>query len=138
MALKAAAAMALSNRYTDDSVVGLGSIKGADCRIEKITTDEHGDDTVTFIWVGEDGSKERKDMLVKDGTKPVAVRPISADSFVFVYSDGSQSEPQTLPSSSKDVVISPDKENALQKRDDGLFVDDVDFETENIDFSKEW
>lgn len=141
MALKPAAVLSMSGKYTDESLVGLGAVKGASCQIEKITTDEYGDDTITFVWTGSDGTQLRQDMLVKDGTKPVAVKPVSDDSFVFVYSDGSQSEPQKLPSSSKDVVISPDEGNAIQKREDGLYVEkttDIDFETENIDYDHEW
>ena len=57
----------LSRKYTDMSIVGLGSIKGANCTIKDIVHHD-GINTVTFEWEGTDGTKKTRDMVVYDGT----------------------------------------------------------------------
>lgn len=57
----------LSRKYTDMSIVGLGSIKGANCTIKDIVHQD-GINTVTFEWEGTDGTKKTRDMVVYDGT----------------------------------------------------------------------
>ena len=57
----------LSRKYTDMSIVGLGSIRGANCTIKDIVHQD-GINTVTFEWTGTDGTKKTRDMVVEDGT----------------------------------------------------------------------
>lgn len=57
----------LSRKYTDMSIVGLGSIKGANCTVKDIVHQD-GINTVTFEWEGTDGTKKTRDMVVYDGT----------------------------------------------------------------------
>ena len=57
----------LAKRYVDDTVIGLGFLKGANCTIKSIV---HQDDTniVTFEWTAIDGTVQTQEMIVKDGT----------------------------------------------------------------------
>ena len=57
----------LSRKYTDMSIVGLGSIRGANCTVKDIVHQD-GINTVTFEWEGTDGTKKTRDMVVYDGT----------------------------------------------------------------------
>ena len=57
----------LSRKYTDNSIVGLGAIKGANCTVKDIVHQD-GINTVTFEWVGTDGTTKTRDMIVYDGT----------------------------------------------------------------------
>lgn len=57
----------LSRKYTDMSIVGLGSIKGANCTIKDIVHQD-GVNTVTFEWTGTDGTTKTREMSVYDGT----------------------------------------------------------------------
>jgi hypothetical protein len=57
----------LSRKYTDNAIVGLGSIRGANCTIKDIVHQD-GINTVTFEWEGTDGTTKTRDMVVYDGT----------------------------------------------------------------------
>ena len=57
----------LSRKYTDNALVGLGALKGANCTIKNIIHKD-GINTVTFEWEGTDGTKKTRDMIVYDGT----------------------------------------------------------------------
>lgn len=58
---------ALSKHYTDETVIGLGALKGASAQIKSI---EHrdGQNIVTFLWEATDGSTRESIMRVNDGT----------------------------------------------------------------------
>ena len=55
-----------SKTYTDESLLGLGSLKGAPCTIKSIT-EVDGGQKVTFEWTGTSGTKQTSEMTVKDG-----------------------------------------------------------------------
>ena len=57
----------LSRKYCDNSIVGLGAIKGANCTVDDIVHQD-GINTVTFKWTGTDGTTKTRDMIVYDGT----------------------------------------------------------------------
>lgn len=57
----------LSRKYCDMSIIGLGSIKGANCTVKDIVHQD-GINTVTFEWTGTDGTTKTRDMVVYDGT----------------------------------------------------------------------
>jgi hypothetical protein len=57
----------LSRKYTDMSIIGLGAIKGANCTVKDIVHQD-GVNTVTFEWVGTDGTTKTREMSVYDGT----------------------------------------------------------------------
>lgn len=58
---------ALSKKYTNDTVIGLGAIRGANCTIKSIVHQD-GINTVTFEWTGTDGTVQTSEMIVNDGT----------------------------------------------------------------------
>lgn len=54
--------------YISKTLVGMGALKGANCRIKSIV--KSGDlNTVTFIWTDTDGTNKESTMLVLDGAK---------------------------------------------------------------------
>ena len=57
----------LSRKYCDNSIIGLGAIRGANCTISDIVHQD-GINTVTFKWTGTDGTEKTRDMVVYDGT----------------------------------------------------------------------
>ena len=58
--------LALSKKYTKDSLIGMGALKGAACTVTDITK-ENGINKVTFEWTAADDSKRTSEMLVADG-----------------------------------------------------------------------
>lgn len=59
--------LALAKKYTRDTVIGLGALKGANCIVKSIEK-SNGRNTVTFEWTGTDGTKQTREMYVDDGT----------------------------------------------------------------------
>lgn len=54
--------------YVKQTLVGMGALKGANCRIKSI--EKSGNlNTVTFIWTDTDGTSKESIMLVYDGAK---------------------------------------------------------------------
>lgn len=92
---------ALSKKYTDKTVEGLGVLKGADCTVKSIT--ENDDNiTVTFEWTGTGGTKETSVMTVPKGEDGVSVKAVKIDeksNLLFTMSDGSIINAGELPSS---------------------------------------
>lgn len=54
--------------YVDETLVGMGALKGAPCTIKSITS-EDGVHTVQFEWVDADGDSHTSDLVVTDGEK---------------------------------------------------------------------
>ena len=59
--------LALSKKYTEDTVIGLGALKGENCTIKSVEKKD-GQNIVTFEWTGTDGTKKETKMYVEDGT----------------------------------------------------------------------
>lgn len=57
----------LSRQFTKKTVIGLGAIKGSPCTVESIVKQD-GQNIVTLKWEGTDGTIERREMVVDDGT----------------------------------------------------------------------
>jgi hypothetical protein len=58
----------LSRKYTEDTVIGLGAIKGAPCTIKK-TEHKDGVTYITFEWTATDGTtKQQTTVAISDGT----------------------------------------------------------------------
>ena len=53
-----------SKTYTDESLLGLGSLKGAPCTI-KSQTETDDSYIVTFEWTGTSGAKETSQLTIK-------------------------------------------------------------------------
>lgn len=66
--MNAKQAYVLSKHYTDDSLIGLGALKGASCIIKK-TEYKDGINYVTFEWTANDGvTKKETQIAIHDGT----------------------------------------------------------------------
>jgi len=57
----------LSKKYTEDTVIGLGAIKGANCTIQS-AVHENGKTTITFAWKALDDTTRTTEIEVLDGT----------------------------------------------------------------------
>lgn len=57
----------LSKKYTDETAIQFGGLKGAPCKIKSITK-QNGQNIVTFEWTNDDGEIRTSTMNVEDGT----------------------------------------------------------------------
>ena len=83
---------ALSKKFTEDTAIGLGAVKGAPCTISSIQ--DNGDSTtLTFKWTGDDGTVQSSTMTVKNG---VSIIDVSIDETTNIltctFSDGTTQE----------------------------------------------
>lgn len=58
-----------AKRYTDETVVGGGAIKGKNCIVESIIYRDHKN-IVTFKWELDDGTVKRETLTIEDGVTP--------------------------------------------------------------------
>ena len=65
--MNAVQAYALSKKYTDETAIEFGGLKGANCQIKSIVH-EDGRNIVTFLWKNSDGDERESVMYVEDGT----------------------------------------------------------------------
>ena len=73
-------AYAMAKTYVEESLVGVGAIKGANCTIKSIVDDPtEGTHTVTFEWTATDGTKRTSVMIVKDGQGEGDVEPLEPE-----------------------------------------------------------
>lgn len=59
--------LALAKKYTRDSLIGVGAIKGAPCQIKSIVK-QNGVNIVTFLWQDNDGGQHESTLQIDDGT----------------------------------------------------------------------
>ena len=145
--------LALAKAFTKKTVDGLGALKGANAVITSITK-ENGISTVTFEWTGTSGIKETDSIQVKDGEKGdtgLSVKSLSIDEnehLIITYSDNTTEDAGAMPRielgisaeggnaliqkedglyvAEGAVVISPDENNALESRGNGLYAENKD------------
>lgn len=85
----------LSKKYTNDSLDGVGALKGAPCRISKIEPVEGGN-KITFAWTSNSGVASTSTLIVKDGAEGVGIKKIEkiktvdlVDTYRMTFTDGS-------------------------------------------------
>ena len=88
---------ALSKKYTDKTVEGLGGLKGEPCTIKSVTSKNNGTEIV-FEWVGTSGTIETSSIFVENGVDGIDGNGISnvekintvglIDTYRITFTDG--------------------------------------------------
>ena len=97
---------ALSKKYTDKSIEGLGAIKGAPCTIKSTTETSEGTEVV-FEWTGTDGTTETKTITIKNGVSITDIEISSNNHLICTMSDGSTIDAGEVPNVKGDTGFSP-------------------------------
>ena len=58
---------ALAKKYTDETAIQFGGLKGASCKIKSIVKKD-GQNIITFEWKNDDGDTRESKLYVEDGT----------------------------------------------------------------------
>jgi len=89
---------ALSKKYTEKSLVGLGALKGSNCVITKTEVTDKGTE-ITFEWKSYNDAKETTTILVKNGEQGNGVVKVEkiktvdlVDTYKMTFDDGSTFE----------------------------------------------
>lgn len=101
---------AAAKKYTADSLIGLGALKGANCTVSKIEELNDGA-SVTFMWTATDGTTQRSTMKVSNGVSIVGVTMNSDNTISCTLSDGS------VVKSSGAIKVEPNKINYTTSKD---------------------
>jgi hypothetical protein len=88
--------LAIAEKYTRDSLVGLGALKGAPCTISKTETVSDGTE-ITFKWTGDDGSTNTRKIKVMDGISVVSASIGSGNHLLLTLSNGNVIDAGVLP-----------------------------------------
>lgn len=119
----------LSKKYTNDTVIGLGAIKGANAIVKSIV---HENDTniVTFEWTATDGTVQTQEMIVKDGT-PIYTWE-SGESYnvgdIAIYNSAFY----ICTTANSDVTFNPSKWSAVGSSDSNFGIVDTASHLPNI------
>ena len=96
----------LSKKYTNDSLDGIGAVKGAPCRISKIEPIEGGN-KITFAWTSNSGVESTNTLIVKDGEQGNGIAKVEkiktvdlVDTYRMTFDDGSTFEYEVANGSS--------------------------------------
>lgn len=81
--------LAMSQKYTEDSLVGVGAIKGSPCTIKSITkNDKTGINTIVFEWEASNGQFYQQEMQVQDGTNISDIDLDASNRLVLTLTNG--------------------------------------------------
>lgn len=58
---------ALSKKYTDETAIQFGGLKGAPCKVKSVVK-ENGQNIVTLQWTNDDGDERESKIFIDDGT----------------------------------------------------------------------
>ena len=113
--------LAVAEKYTKDTAIGLGAVKGAPCTISKI--EEVADGTeITFKWTGDDGSTNTRKIKVMDGISVVSGTIDENKHLILTLSDGAEVDCGELPlvDDAEDVAYTQPKEASVENVKDAL------------------
>lgn len=85
--MNAIVALKKAKDYTNDTVIGLGAVKGSPCTIKSTTETPDGTEVV-FEWTGTSGTKETTSLNVKNGTSITKVTVDNNNNLIIDFSDG--------------------------------------------------
>lgn len=126
------ATLVAAKRYTNETVIGMGALKGAPCTVKSVTPVTGGNEVI-LSWTATDGSVKENSFTVKDGVSVVGVSiDTPTNSLIVELSDGSTRNAGVLPKGEKGdkgfsptITENPDNTNEIYKLDvtneDGTF-----------------
>lgn len=91
--MKAIEVIGIVKTYVNETLVGMGALKGANCRIQSLTK-SGSVNTVVFVWTDTDGDDHTSTMLVSDGaagadgvSPTITVKTSTDDTYILTITD---------------------------------------------------
>lgn len=89
--------LGMLKKYIQETLVGMGALKGAACQIKDITNAD-GSHTITFKWEDNDGESHESSFTVKDGingtdgvSPTIEVKTSTDDTYILTITTASDS-----------------------------------------------
>lgn len=125
------ATLAAAKRYTNETVIGMGALKGAPCQVKSIVS-VNGGSEVTLSWTATDGTVKENSFVVHDGVSIVGFSVDNSNNLIVELSDGATKNVGALPKGEKGdkgfsptITENPDNTKEIYKLDvtneDGTF-----------------
>lgn len=121
--------------YVNKSLVGVGAIKGAPCKIQSIT-DSDGSHTITFSWLDDAGTTHTSQLIVNDGSNIDSITQDGAD-ITITLTDGTSYE-FTVPTVQGPKGDKGDKGDAGEGLPEGGTAGQVLVKKSSTDYDMEW
>ena len=118
--------LAMSKKYTNESLIGVGALKGSPCTIKNIEKEDRIS-KVTFEWTAADDTKRTSEMLVADGTTISKVEVNENNELIVTLSDNTSLNGGSIKTIKGDPGFSP-KIKANKDNTDTVYR--LDIETE--------
>lgn len=85
--------LALAKKFTEETAISFGAVKGAPCRVSRIEESEDGNSIITFEWVNDSGERRESTMTVKKGADGLSIKSLTVNEenhLIIVYSDDTE------------------------------------------------
>lgn len=88
--------LAVAKKYTSDTAIQFGAVKGAPCTVTGEKKDAQGNTVIILTWTNDSGQKKTRDITVscgkdgKDGISITSVEVSPTNHLIVTYSDGSE------------------------------------------------
>lgn len=119
--------LAMAKKYTNESLIGVGALKGAPCTIKNIEK-EDGVSKVTFEWTAADDTKRTSEMSVADGATISNVEVNEKNELIVTLSDNTSFNGGSIKTIKGNPGFSP---KVTESKDNTDNVYKLDIETED-------
>lgn len=83
--------LALAKKFTKDTAIQFGAVKGAPCKVVGSSENEDGDTVLELAWENDEGEKRRTFVVIKRGTDGISIKSVEVDEenhLIIEYSNG--------------------------------------------------
>lgn len=119
--------LAMAKKYTNESLIGVGALKGAPCTIKNIEK-EDGVSKVTFEWTAADDTKRTSEMSVADGATISKVEVNEKNELIVTLSDNTSLNGGSIKTIKGNPGFSP---KITESKENNENVYKLDIETED-------
>lgn len=93
-----------SNKYTDDSLMGLGALKGSPCAIREVTRENNGT-KVIFEWETNTGVYRKSEIFIRDGNHVSSASVNDKNELILTMSDNTIINAGTITINEGSVIL---------------------------------
>ena len=119
--------LAMAKKYTNESLIGAGALKGAPCTIKNIEK-EDGVSKVTFEWTATDDTKRTSEMSIADGATISKVEVNEKNELIVTLSDNTSLNGGSIKTIKGNPGFSP---KITENKENNENVYKLDIETED-------
>jgi len=85
--------LALAKKYTEETAISFGAVKGAPCMVSGSSKDSDGNTVLTLTWKNESGETRTQNVTIAKGNDGISITEAKVDEnnhLIITYSDGTE------------------------------------------------